>query len=207
MYMQMEDYYNNRPFDAPPEPATVVVDTGSSDVEISDYDRQRLNDLSVDMEEGWASELRRYLGVVHRSVKKDADLVKWWQVSYLIISTTLLAIKSSQDNAQLYPTLARIALDVLPSQASSVACERIFSGSKQIATDRRSRLGQTLFEKLVIMKSAWGPDLCNMAAWNTVQVEDVDSCDLLYFEDMLADDIECAAWEDIYVAGDGVLLL
>jgi hypothetical protein len=90
----MEEYYNNRPVAAAPEPAVVDVDTGNSDVEISDYDRQHVNDLSVDLEEGWASELRRYLGLVHRSVKKDADLVNWWQVSNLFLSTTLLAIKS-----------------------------------------------------------------------------------------------------------------
>jgi hypothetical protein len=27
------------------------------------------------------------------------------------------------------------------------------------------------------MKSAWGPDLCDMAAWNAAQVEGVDNFD------------------------------
>ena len=92
----------------------------------------------------------------------------------------------------MYPTLARIALDVLPSQASSVPCERLFSGSKQIATDRRARLGSEVFEELVIMSSAWGPDLCDMAAWNDSQVEEVS---LIDFQEMLVEDIDCLAWD------------
>jgi hypothetical protein len=79
------------------------------------------------------------------------------------------------------------------------------SGSKQIATDRRSRLGQVVFEELVIMKSAWGPDLCDMGAWNAAQVEGVDVFD---FEEMLAEDVDCATWDDLYVGwGDDVLEL
>jgi hypothetical protein len=81
---------------------------------------------------------------------------------------------------------------VLPAQASSVPCERLFSGSKQIATDRRASLGPKVFEELVIMKSAWGPDLYDMAAWNNSQVEEVNYFD---FEEMLVDDIDCTAWE------------
>jgi hypothetical protein len=68
----------------------------------------------------------------------------------------------------------------------------MFSGSKQIATDRRARLGPIVFEELVIMKSAWGPDLCDMAAWNAFQVEDVS---ILDFEEKLAEDISCVEWD------------
>jgi hypothetical protein len=46
------------------------------------------------------------------------------------------------------------------------------------------------------MKSAWGPDLCDMAAWNTGQVEGVDLFD---FEEMLAEDIDCMAWDEFSV--------
>lgn len=95
----------------------------------------------------------------------------------------------------MFPTLARIALDVLPAQASSVPCERLFSGSKQIATDRRACLGPIVFEELVIMKSAWGPDLYDMAAWNASQVDEVSSFD---FEEMLTEDVDCAAWDKDY---------
>ena len=91
----------------------------------------------------------------------------------------------------MYPTLARIALDVLPAQASSVPCERLFSGSKQIAIDRCACLGSIVFEELVIMKSAWGPDLYDMAAWNAAQVDEVVSFD---YQEMLEEDVECDAY-------------
>jgi hypothetical protein len=50
-------------------------------------------------------------------------------------------------------------------------------------------LGSVFFEEIVITKSAWGPDLYNMAAWNESQVEEVDSFD---FEELLLNDTE--AW-------------
>ena len=91
----------------------------------------------------------------------------------------------------MFPTLAQIALNVLPSQASSVPCEWLFSGTKQIADDRRSRLGSKLFEELVIMRSAWGPELYDFAAWNTAEVEEV----MLDYEEMLLDDVDTFKWE------------
>jgi hypothetical protein len=68
--------------------------TSTETVYISEYDRQCDALLSNDLEEGWASELRRYLGVVERGVKKDDDLVEWWQVSNSFTSTGSLAINS-----------------------------------------------------------------------------------------------------------------
>ena len=91
----------------------------------------------------------------------------------------------------LYPTLARIALDILPSQASSVLCERLFSCSKQVAMERRACLGSAVFEELVIMGSAWRSDLYDMSAWASSQVEEVD----LEFEEMFGEDMDCSAWD------------
>jgi hypothetical protein len=48
---------------------------------ISEFDKHRESLMTDDVEEGWASELRRYLGTMQRNVKKDTDLVEWWQVS------------------------------------------------------------------------------------------------------------------------------
>ena len=42
------------------------------------------------------------------------------------------------------------------------------------------------------MSSAWGPDLCDMAAWNDSQVEEVS---LIDFQEMLVEDIDCLAWD------------
>ena len=51
-----------------------------NDTQMSEFDKHRETLLMDDAKEGWASELRRYLGTMQRDVKKDTDLVKWWQV-------------------------------------------------------------------------------------------------------------------------------
>ncbi|EIW78982.1 hypothetical protein CONPUDRAFT_31368, partial [Coniophora puteana RWD-64-598 SS2] len=51
-----------------------------------------------------------------------------------------------------YPLLFRVAMDVLPIQASSVPCERVFSSSKATATDTRNNLDPITMEKLQILK-------------------------------------------------------
>ena len=83
-------------------------------------------------------------------------------------------------------------MDVLPSQALSVPCERLFSGTKQTATDRRASLGPVVFEELTIMDSAWKPKLRDLAACNSAVVEEVEE-DLEY-EQMLVDDGDFDIW-------------
>jgi hypothetical protein len=80
---QMAEYYKNRP-----TAAATSTSTNRDDAEMhtmSEFDRHRETLLSDDATEGWASELRRYLGTMQRKVKKDTDIVEWWQVSILII--------------------------------------------------------------------------------------------------------------------------
>ena len=71
----------------------------------------------------------------------------------------------------------------------------MFSGTKQIATDRRSRLGSKVFEELTIMGSVWRPGIYDTAAWNAMQVEEVS---LLDFEEMLADDVDTFEWDKVH---------
>jgi hypothetical protein len=73
----------------------------------------------------------------------------------------------------LFSTLAQIALNVLPCQASSVPCECLFSASKQTADLRQSSLGAKHFEELQIMKFAWRKNLPDHAAQNWARVEDM----------------------------------
>lgn len=51
-----------------------------------------------------------------------------------------------------FPLFYRIALDVLPAQASAVPCERVFSSSKETDTNRRANLSPEKMEKLQILK-------------------------------------------------------
>jgi hypothetical protein len=78
---------------------------------------------------------------------------------------------------------------VLACPGSSVPCERLFSSSKQVADDRRSRLGAKRFEELQLMKFAWRQTISDNAAWNSGLVEEVD---MDAYKDLLAGD----AFED-----------
>jgi hypothetical protein len=76
----MASYYKNRP-------TTAVSQAGVaptlSNPALSEYDKHRLALLSDDTEEGWASELRRYLSQVQHDVEKYTDIVEWWQVGFV----------------------------------------------------------------------------------------------------------------------------
>jgi hypothetical protein len=43
-------------------------------------------------------------------------------------------------------------MNILPIQASSVPCERVFSSSKETTTARRNKLGPQLVEALQVLK-------------------------------------------------------
>jgi len=78
----MAKYYQDRPL-APPqqEKNRSRIDEAAGTSPLSEYDKVRQTLLTTDMEEGWSSELHRYLGTMQRDVTKDTDLVEWWQVS------------------------------------------------------------------------------------------------------------------------------
>ena len=64
----------------------------------------------IDVNEGWAVELRQYLKEMLADVMKDTNIVQWWQVySFLILQSSILLILL-QDHSQLYPTLTSIAI-------------------------------------------------------------------------------------------------
>jgi len=173
-----------------------VSDEGEAASEdILEFDKHRKTLLSDDTKEGWALELRCYTKTMQQDVKKDTNIVKWWQVSSSCFEIFLFTnLNGPKDHAHVYPTLACIALDILPSQALSVPCERLFSGTKQVATDRWASLGNIVFKEVTITKSAWGPGLCDVAAWNAVQMEEVAQMDL-DFEQMLVEDGDQDKWD------------
>ena len=108
-----------------------------------------------------------------------------------------LSYPTKKAHAQLYPTLARIALDVLPCQASSVPCERLFSASKQIAEDRRASLGAKRFEELQVMKFAWRRNVVDIAACNSRQIEEVNLEHLDEYAEMLDADELAAEFDKL----------
>ena len=59
-----------------------------------------------------------------------------------------------QEHQHQYPRIFRLAMDIIPIQASSVPCERVFSSGKQTMTPRRSRISALLMEALQILKFA-----------------------------------------------------
>jgi hypothetical protein len=85
-----------------------------------------------------------------------------------------------------------MALDVLPCQASSVPCERLFSSSKQVATERRSRLGCERLEHLLVMKSTWQGSVVDWAALNSNATEEVD---IIAYTDLLQADNDAMRWD------------
>ena len=60
---------------------------------------------------------------------RATDIIGWW----VSMSET-------------YPRLARMALDMLCIPAMSAECERVFSSSKLMVTDRRNRLKDDIIE-------------------------------------------------------------
>ena len=76
-------YYETRPIAASNTRSKSAATAPGEAPILSEFDKHREQLLSEDAEEGWASELRRYISTVQRDVKKDADIVEWWQVSNL----------------------------------------------------------------------------------------------------------------------------
>ena len=75
-------------------------------------------------------------------------------------------------------------------------------GSKQVAVNRRTSLGNEQFEELRVMKAAWKDNLLDLVAWNSVEVEEIQ---MITFEEMLVEDEEAASWapeeeDDIYIS-------
>jgi hAT family C-terminal dimerisation region len=58
----------------------------------------------------------------------------------------------AQENKQKYPRIYLLAMDILPIQASSVPCERVFSSGKETMAPRRRRIKPAFMEKLQMLK-------------------------------------------------------
>src|SRR5271168_2672224 len=82
----MAQYYKDRPAVPAQQENTGSHSTETAEVPVlSEFDKLRETLLTDDAEEGWAAELRRYLGTMQQNVTKDTDLVEWWQVSCFLL--------------------------------------------------------------------------------------------------------------------------
>jgi hypothetical protein len=83
----MEQYYKARRLPVARKDSSVT--PGLESLTVSEYDLHRITLLTDDVEEGWAAELRRYLGTMQGEVEKNTDIVEWWQVSFIDIRLSL----------------------------------------------------------------------------------------------------------------------
>ena len=134
-----------------------------------------------------------YLKEMPTDVLRKSDIIQWWQVRYLpICYHFFVQISRQQEHAQLYPTLARVTLDILPSQASSVPTEWLFSGGKVTVDDKRTHLGCEKFKEIELMKFSWRKGLDDLAGNNTNAIEEVE---LVPFRDHLHADEDADKWD------------
>ena len=74
----MAEYYSTHP---PVAPTSTITSDPNSSTNLSEFNKHRETLLYNDVEDGWVPELRRYLETMQRYIKKDLDIVEWWQVS------------------------------------------------------------------------------------------------------------------------------
>ena len=82
------------------------------------------------------------------------DALTYWQVRAALPPPHLprAMLTSPQTMEKRFPNLFCLAMDVLPAQASSVPCERLFSSGKETCTPRRNRIDPKLMEVLQTLK-------------------------------------------------------
>lgn len=64
----------------------------------------------------------------------------------------------------MFPLLFRVAMDVLPAQASSVSSERVFSSSKETCTLQRANVSPLVLEALQVLKFSFKQDRLNFTS-------------------------------------------
>jgi len=77
-----------------------------------------------------------------------------------------------QKHEHIYLILFRLAMDVLPAQATAVPCERVFSSSKETCTLRRSQLDPTTIGMLQVLKHLYHRERLDFTAGLLAREED-----------------------------------
>lgn len=98
-------------------------------------------------------ELHCYLSAP-RELEVD-NVIRWWGVSLLRFSISILTQIPIQHHRHEYPVLSRCAKDYLAIPGSSSASERLFSAERRIVTDHRTLLKTKSIENLQMLRSAY----------------------------------------------------
>jgi hypothetical protein len=86
-----------------------------------------------------------------------------------------------QRHSAIYPTLARMALNILPIPTSSVGCKHLFSCAKEAIGDRRTRLGLDAYKAIECLNFYWRDGIADYTAANSANAEEVFKEDLANF--------------------------
>ena len=91
---------------------------------------------------------------------QGTGILEFWQVVLIFLNYTsqFLYWHVSQEHEHRYPRIFHLAMDIIPIQASSVPCERVFSSGKATMAPWRSRISGELMESLQILtprRSSW----------------------------------------------------
>ncbi|THH30687.1 hypothetical protein EUX98_g3511 [Antrodiella citrinella] len=128
--------YSEDSLDTESSQATASTSGSAGTESVVESPEEREAPLQVEDRQAVQNELDQYTRAgLSSSASGPLDLVFYWE-----------SVRSK------YPLLFRIAMDVLPIQASAVPCERVFSSSKETDTMRRSRLSAALIETLQVLK-------------------------------------------------------
>lgn len=131
-------------------PSSSETSETSFDSATSRHSTQDRNDAIVTLEH------EAFLAVNVQDAKKLKGIspIDFWRVGDAVILHFLprLLTVVLQARAGDLPLVYQLALDVLPSQASSVSSERVFSSSKMTCTQSRNRISTGTVEALQILK-------------------------------------------------------
>jgi hypothetical protein len=112
------------------------------------------------------------------------DAITYWQVCATALYLFRTSLTSAQTMEIKFPNLFCLAMDVLPAQASSVPCERLFSSGKETCTARRNRIQPKLMEALQALKFSSRNGSLNLTehlspGFYPIEGDDLEVCEVL----------------------------
>ena len=112
------------------------------------------------------------------------DILAYWEARLISFYLLRLILTSAQVTEKKFPNLFRLAMDILPAQASSVPCERLFSSGKETHTPRRNRIQPKLMEALQALKFSSHNNPLNLTdhlstGFYPIDGEDLEVCEVL----------------------------